>query len=214
MRHLTLSCCSWISLTWTGDKDLACTFYDSIRHHRTSCTCCTKHVSMVSHGGVLWYAVLKRLQACASDTVSRKHSKHSAFCLWFTASKLMIYTVDRIQAAVPTVDGEMLQRTWMEPEYSLVIVRVTNGAMLNWVMFGTESFSHRWCINSVSTWRMSYSGMWRCVDLALTDVSEERIASIFRVEKSASGEPAWAGGCRQSHQSEITSCIRTGRKGE
>jgi hypothetical protein len=27
--------------------------------------------------------------------------------------------------------------------------------------------------------------MWRCVGLALTDVSEERIASIFRVEKSA-----------------------------
>jgi hypothetical protein len=35
--------------------------------------------------------------------------------------------------------------------------------------------------------------MWRCVDLASTDVSEELIASIFRVEKSASGEPAWAG---------------------
>jgi hypothetical protein len=28
--------------------------------------------------------------------------------------------------------------------------------------------------------------MWRCVDLALTDVSEERIASTFRVEESAS----------------------------
>jgi hypothetical protein len=38
--------------------------------------------------------------------------------------------------------------------------------------------------------------MWRCVDLVWTDVSEERIASIFRVEKSASDEPAWAGGCR------------------
>jgi hypothetical protein len=38
--------------------------------------------------------------------------------------------------------------------------------------------------------------MWRCVDLALTDVSEEHLASIFRVEKSASGEPAWADGCR------------------
>jgi hypothetical protein len=37
--------------------------------------------------------------------------------------------------------------------------------------------------------------MWRRVDLVWTDVSEERIASIFRVEKSASEEPAWAGGC-------------------
>jgi hypothetical protein len=43
--------------------------------------------------------------------------------------------------------------------------------------------------------------MWRCVDLALTDVSEERIASVARVEKSASGEPESAAGCRLGHQS-------------
>jgi hypothetical protein len=59
-------------------------------------------------------------------------------------------------------------------------------------------------------WRMSSSGMWRCVDLALTDITKERMASIFRVENSASGELAWAGGCRMSRQSEITSYIRTG----
>jgi hypothetical protein len=40
--------------------------------------------------------------------------------------------------------------------------------------------------------------MWRRVDLVWTGVSEERIASIFRVEKSASHELAWARGC--SHQ--------------
>jgi hypothetical protein len=39
---------------------------------------------------------------------------------------------------------------------------------------------------------MSSSGMWRCVDPQLTDVSEERIPSIFKVEKSASGEPVAA----------------------
>jgi hypothetical protein len=44
-------------------------------------------------------------------------------------------------------------------------------------------------------WRMPFSGMWRRVVLVRTDISEERIASIFRVEKSASEEPAWAGGC-------------------
>jgi hypothetical protein len=38
--------------------------------------------------------------------------------------------------------------------------------------------------------------MWSCVGLVFTDVSEERIASIFRVEKSASEEPVWAGGSR------------------
>jgi hypothetical protein len=39
--------------------------------------------------------------------------------------------------------------------------------------------------------------MWRRVDLVnWTDISEERIASIFRVEKSSSEEPAWAGSCR------------------
>jgi hypothetical protein len=36
--------------------------------------------------------------------------------------------------------------------------------------------------------------MWRRVDLVLTDILEERIASIFRVEKYTIGEPAWAGG--------------------
>jgi hypothetical protein len=36
--------------------------------------------------------------------------------------------------------------------------------------------------------------MWRRADLVWTDVSEERIASIFRVEESASEEPAWADG--------------------
>jgi hypothetical protein len=41
-------------------------------------------------------------------------------------------------------------------------------------------------------------GMWRRVVLVWTDVSEERIASIFRVETSASEDPAWAGGCRLS----------------
>jgi hypothetical protein len=39
--------------------------------------------------------------------------------------------------------------------------------------------------------------MLRRVEIVLTDVSEERIASIFRVElkrwKSASDEPGWAG---------------------
>jgi hypothetical protein len=53
----------------------------------------------------------------------------------------------------------------------------------------------------------------RCVDPGLTDVSEERIASIFSVENSASGEPASSGGCRLSHKSETTSYIITG-KGE
>jgi hypothetical protein len=38
------------------------------------------------------------------------------------------------------------------------------------------------------------SGMWRCVDLVWTDISEERIASIFRAEKSVSKELACAGG--------------------
>jgi hypothetical protein len=49
-------------------------------------------------------------------------------------------------------------------------------------------------------WRMPSSGMWRRVDIVWTNVSEERIVSIFRVEKSASEVPTWAGGCRLSHE--------------
>jgi hypothetical protein len=42
------------------------------------------------------------------------------------------------------------------------------------VYFQTNLFTSR---------RMSPSGMWRCIERALTDVSEKLIASIFRVEK-------------------------------
>jgi hypothetical protein len=38
--------------------------------------------------------------------------------------------------------------------------------------------------------RIPFSGMWLRVDLVQTDVSEERIASIIRIEKFASEEPA------------------------
>jgi hypothetical protein len=61
---------------------------------------------------------------------------------------------------------------------------------------------------------MPSSGVWRRVDLVWTDVSEKHIASIFRVEKSASEEPAWAGGCRLSHQSKTPRYIRIGREGQ
>jgi hypothetical protein len=37
---------------------------------------------------------------------------------------------DRIAAAISTTDFDMLQRTWMELEYRLDIVRVTNGALV------------------------------------------------------------------------------------
>jgi hypothetical protein len=49
--------------------------------------------------------------------------------------------------------------------------------------------------NQITAWRIPSSWMWHRVDLMWTDVSEEHIASILRVEKSASEEPAWAGGC-------------------
>jgi hypothetical protein len=41
---------------------------------------------------------------------------------------------------------------------------------------------------------MPSSEMWRHVDLVWTEVSEERIASIFSAEKSGSAESAWPGG--------------------
>jgi hypothetical protein len=69
-------------------------------------------------------------------------------------------------------------------------------------MFGSNLTRDTAYSDSGFSWRMSSSGMWRCVDYGLTAVSEERIASIFKVEKSSSVEPASAGGCRLSHQSE------------
>jgi hypothetical protein len=40
---------------------------------------------------------------------------------------------------------------------------------------------------------MSSSGTWRCADHGLTNVSDERIASIFKVEKFGSRALASAG---------------------
>jgi hypothetical protein len=42
-----------------------------------------------------------------------------------------------------------------------------------------------WSFHS-GDYEMPSSAMWRRVDLVTTDVSEQRVASIFRVEKSAS----------------------------
>jgi hypothetical protein len=47
--------------------------------------------------------------------------------------------------------------------------------------------------------------MWRRVDLLWTDVSEKRIASTVRVEKSASEEPEWAGGSKFTDGGEVVS---------
>jgi hypothetical protein len=52
---------------------------------------------------------------------------------------------------------------------------------------------------------MPFSGMWRRVVLVWTDVSEERIASNFRVEISANEEPALAGGCRLNRRETFKS---------
>jgi hypothetical protein len=49
-------------------------------------------------------------------------------------------------------------------------------------------------------------------DVALCRFCVNRRFRGMYVEKSANGEPAWAGGCRLSHQSEIISYIRTGRE--
>jgi hypothetical protein len=52
-------------------------------------------------------------------------------------------------------------------------------------------------LNKAEKRRMPSSGICcRAYLVNWTDVSEERIASMFMIEKSASEEPAWAGGCR------------------
>jgi hypothetical protein len=72
----------------------------------------------------------------------------------------------------------------------------------HWNCFAVLPFTFVvWCIlsdmllshlrNLTACWRMPSSGSWRRVNVVdWTDVSEDRITSIFRVEKSASEEPA------------------------
>jgi hypothetical protein len=57
--------------------------------------------------------------------------------------------------------------------------------------------------------------MWHRVNLRGTDISEERITSILRVEKSASKEPACEVASRLSHQSKTPSLYKNReREGE
>jgi hypothetical protein len=55
----------------------------------------------------------------------------------------------------------------------------------NWITLCCKSWGFHY-----SDWTMPFSGMWRHVVIVLTDISQERIASIFGVEKSSSKEPA------------------------
>jgi hypothetical protein len=59
-------------------------------------------------------------------------------------------------------------------------------------------------------WRMPSSGVWRRADVVdWTDVSEDRIVSIFRVQKSASEEPAWAGSCSYGRENLKSNLLST-----
>jgi hypothetical protein len=61
-------------------------------------------------------------------------------------------------------------------------------------------FVQQLCDNNIRTEErrlLGWGAMW-------TNVSEERIAPIFRVEKSGREEPTWAGSCRLRHQSNNT----------
>jgi hypothetical protein len=84
----------------------------------------------------------------------------------------------------------------MAPGYSLTLPAVksffSQGLSCKLHMLAAVSSSWKLMVR-----RMPSSGVWRRVDVVdWTDVSEDRIASIFKVEKSASEEPAWAGSCR------------------
>jgi hypothetical protein len=60
-------------------------------------------------------------------------------------------------------------------------------------------------VNILQIWRMLYSWMWRRVALVRTEVSEECIASIFRIEISASEEPEWARGLQHQFTQDLHS---------
>jgi hypothetical protein len=53
------------------------------------------------------------------------------------------------------------------------------GATERLEIYGTQLY----LVDVLFNWRMPSSGMWSRVDLMLTDFSEERVASIFRLEK-------------------------------
>jgi hypothetical protein len=75
---------------------------------------------------------------------------------------------------------------------------------LNWIKTVKDlRFPQGWL------WRIPSSEIWRCVDHVWTDVSEEGIASIFSVHKSASEESPWASGCSLQPETSVhTKCTQ------
>jgi hypothetical protein len=79
----------------------------------------------------------------------------------------------------------------------LILFTIARIVQKHWNKATNNTYSAVGCIHLlkkklIHSWRMSPSGMWRRVDIVWTYISEECITSIFRVEKSASEEPAWA----------------------
>jgi hypothetical protein len=67
-------------------------------------------------------------------------------------------------------------------------------------------FYVRFQVFTTVTMKNSSSGMWQRVDLVWTNVSEQYIASNFKVDRSANEEPTWADGC--SLQTAVISLYR------
>jgi hypothetical protein len=122
--------------------------------------------------------------ACFDWHSLKSSSAKGSFCIWFShkhKKKVLsrkhryLRTAKRTTTAFPTSTGNSFQNS--SPNFII-------GRPLK--LF----------LNLFRRWWMPSSGVWRRVDVVdWTDVSEDRIASLFRVEKSASEEPAWAGSC-------------------
>jgi hypothetical protein len=91
-------------------------------------------------------------------------------------------------------DKGLTKREWENSWYRSRDILMAGSVATSWNLIFIRM--KRNSLRLIESWRMPSSRMWRRIDLVWTDVSEECIASIFRVEKFASEEPAWAGGCR------------------
>jgi hypothetical protein len=115
-----------------------------------------------------------RLQRTFRKKISTPSSRsNNKFCLMSTSPWFVVW--------LTLLLWRWKRRMTLNGLHGVTSQNILRGLISLWLYKENDKLRYDLRLSQRWLWRMSSSGMWSCVDLALTDVSVERIASIFKV---------------------------------